>query len=305
MPRNYINEQVIRAIDQSVKPAVSNLVTGADRWIQELDGTKRQWIKDDVQSDALSQIRRIADRHRATQNKKAIADELVTAVNARLAEALLRELSEYVSEASRSVEPLLRLSAADLSDFQDITVDFEQKKGAAARSFSTSVGGIAGVALGTLVPIPVVGNVIGGIIGTTAGNLIGELFVTSESISEVVGVTTGSLMTSAQDVMDRKIADYVDTVVDAAIATIRATKMFAEDVDSVIDEFIKEVRKMRRIAAMNNNPYTQVRENLRQSEPLVSRYVEGDKLHEIQSEIEEKNREDGPSCSRLRSIQRR
>ena len=188
--RNYIDEQVIRAIDQSVKPAVSNLVTGSDRWIQNLDGAKRQEIKDDVQSDALSQIRRIADRHRATQNKKAIADELVAAVNDRLANALLRELSEYVGELSRSVAPLLKLSAADLSDFEDITIDYERKKGAAARSVSASVGGVAGTALGTLIPIPVVGNVIGGIIGTIAGDLIGRLFVNSESVSEVVGVST-------------------------------------------------------------------------------------------------------------------
>ena len=244
--RNYIDEQVIRAIDQCVKPAVSNLVTGSDRWIQDLDGAKRQQIKDDVQSDALSQIRRIADRHRATQNKKAIADELVAAVNARLAEALLRELSEYVGELSRSVAPLLKLSAADLSDFEDITIDYERKKGAAARSVSTSVVGAAGTALGTLIPIPVVGNVIGGIIGSIAGNLIGRLFASSESVSEVVGVTTESLMTSAQGVMDQKIADYVDTVVDAAIATIKATKMFAEDVNSEIDHFNKEVRRIPR-----------------------------------------------------------
>ena len=244
--RNYIDEHVIRAIDQCVKPAVSNLVTGSDRWIQDLDGAKRQQIKDDVQSDALSQIRRIADRHRATQDKKAIADELVAAVNARLAEALRRELSEYVGDLSRSVAPLLKLSAADLSDFEDITIDFERKKGAAARSLSTSVGGAAGAALGTLIPIPVVGNVIGGIIGSIAGDLFGRLFASSESVSEVVGVTTESLMTSAQGVMDQKIADHVDTVLDAAIETIRATKMFAEDVNSEVDDFNKEVRRIPR-----------------------------------------------------------
>ena len=39
---------------------------------------------------------------------------------------------------------------------------------------------------------------------------------------------------------------------------------------------------------MNINPYTQVRENLRRSEPLVSRHGQADKLHAILSEIEEK-----------------
>ena len=39
---------------------------------------------------------------------------------------------------------------------------------------------------------------------------------------------------------------------------------------------------------MNVNPYTQVRENLQRSEPLVSRHGEADRLHAILSEIEEK-----------------
>ena len=146
--RNYIDEHVVRAIEQRVKPRVNDLVALADRCILELDGAKRQQVKDDVETDALSKIRRIVDRHKDSRNKKAIADELHAAVAEKLAEAFDRELRQYVDEVAGVVVALRALSPEDLPDFEDVTIDFERNKGAMARSFSGSLGGAGGTAGG-------------------------------------------------------------------------------------------------------------------------------------------------------------
>ena len=253
--RAYIDEQVIGKIEQLVEPKLTDLVVASDRCIRELDDTRRQQLKDDVATDAESKLRRIVDRHKDTKNKKAIAEELATAITAKLAEAFHRELTRYVDEVAQPLVALLALSADDLDDFEDITIDFEQKKGAVARSLSKSLGGaggaaggaVAGAALGTVVPGigNVVGGVIGGILGGLGGNLagggIGSLFEDEQVISVPVGVSSEQVSSSARRVLDSRIAKYVDTGIDAVIDTIRSMTAFAVQVNSEIDRFKKEV----------------------------------------------------------------
>lgn len=246
--RNYIDEHVIREIDQRVKPTVCDVVTRSDRRIAELDGAKRQLITNDVKVDARSQIRRIVDRHRDSRNKKEIARELTAAVTGNLAAALGRELTQYADEVAGALVPVLELSPEDLADFEDVTIEFEHTTGAVPRSLSSALGGAGaaagGAALGTMV-FPGIGTVIGGVVGSIVGGLagdgIGSLFEKTEVASEHVGVSADRLLTGAQHVLDREIADSVDTAVDAVIATIRASKTFAAEVDCEIDRFKKEV----------------------------------------------------------------
>ena len=252
--QSYIDKQVIGTIEQIVEPQLNYVVAEVDRNIRELEGARRQ-LKDDVATDAESKLRRIVDRHKDTKNKKAIAEELATAITAKLAEAFHRELTRYVDEVAQPLVALLALSPDDLDDFEDITIDFEQKKGAVARSLSKSLGGaggaaggaVAGAALGTVVPGigNVVGGVIGGILGGLGGNLagggIGSLFEDEQVISVPVGVSAEQVSSSARRVLDSRIAKYVDTGIDAVIDTIRSMTAFAVQVNSEIDRFKKEV----------------------------------------------------------------
>lgn len=246
--RNYIDEHVIRAIDQRVKPTVCDLVTRSDRRVTDLHGAKRQQITDDVKADAQSQLRRIVDRHRDSRNKKAITGELQDVVTGKLAEELRRELTQYTDDVAGALSPVVELSPDDLADFEDVTIDVERKTGAVPRSLSAALGGagaaVGGAALGTAL-FPGVGTVIGGVVGSIVGGLfgdgVGSLFKKTEVVSENVGVSADRLLTDAQDVLDSKIAASVDTAVDAVIATIRASRTFAAEVDGEIDRFIREV----------------------------------------------------------------
>ena len=251
--RNYINEDVIGRMSEGVEPALNDLKNRSDRRIEELDSTKRRQIKEEVEADALSNLSRIVDRHKDSKNRSKIADELSAAVTAKLAEAFHRELTDCVSDVADAMLPLLALSPDELDDFEDVTMEFKRKKGAAARSILSSIGGVGaaagGAALGTfLIPVPGVGTLIGSFVGGIVGGLgadrIGKLFEDTEVVTENVAVSGGPLMMSAALLLRRRIATYVDTFIEAAIATVESTRSFAVSVNSEIERFKKEVGEL-------------------------------------------------------------
>ena len=249
--RKYVDEQVLRTIEQHVAPTLNDLIDSSDKTMRELDRAKRQQLKDDVETDALSQLHRIVDRHKDSKNKAAIAAELEAAVTAKLAEGVLREFTRYVDAVEGAVVPLLALSPEALDDFEDVSIDFEQTKGAAARSVAASLGSTgaayAGAAIGTAA-LPgigtAIGAIVGGIVGGFASDRIGTLFERKEIISENVAVSAEALVTSAQRDLKRGIAKYVDSATDALIETIRSTTAFAVEVNSEIDRFKREVGRI-------------------------------------------------------------
>ena len=250
LARNYIDEQVIRTVEERVESPLNDLVALSDRCIHELDGPTRQRLKDDVVADALSKLRCIVEQHKDSRNKQAIADELKAAITGRLAEALDQELTQYVEHSAGAVVPLLELSPNDLADFGDIIIEIKQRKGAVPRSVSSSLGGAggaaAGMALGTLVFPGVgtaIGGLVGGIVGGLAGGGIGSVFEKEEIISQVVGVSGEPLMTSGSRVLTSRIAAYVDSGIDAVVETVRSTAGFAIEVNAEIDRFKRDVQR--------------------------------------------------------------
>lgn len=248
--RNYVVD-ILETTKACVEPALDSLIEQSDCTVRELDGAKRQQLKDEVETDALSQLRRIVDRHKDSKDKEAIADELRATVTAKLAEAIHREFTSYVDAVAGTVVPLLALSSNDLDDFEDISIDFEQTKGTAGRSVAASLGSAGatagGAALGTVV-FPGIGTAIGallgGIAGSIAGDRAGRLFEHTDIVSENVGVSAEALEKSAHRAMKRSITNYVDSATDALIETIRSTTAFAGEVNSEIDWFKKEVGRI-------------------------------------------------------------
>ena len=241
--RNYIESQVFGAIVECVEPVLSDLTERSDRHISRLDSTKRKQFKDEVETDALSKLRRIVDRHRDSKDTKSIANELSAAITAKLAETFHRELTSYEEEVAGAMVPLLALSSDEFDDFEDITMEFERKKGAAVRSVFASLGGTGGAVLGNLL-LPGAGRILGSVGGELLGDEFGKLFEHTEVIIENVAVSDEPLVMSAHHLMRRRIATYVDTYIDAAIKAIRSTATFAGAVKSEIERFKKEVEEL-------------------------------------------------------------
>ena len=249
--RNYIDKEVMGRITENVEPGLDDLIARSERCIRELDGAKRQQIKDDVDTAASSQLRRIVDRHRDARDKRGIAHELGAAVAEKLGDALNSELRRYVDQVATALVPMLVLSPEDMEDFGDITMDFERKKGAAARSVAASVGGVGtalgGAALGTaLFPgigtvIGAIGGVVGGIVGGVAGSGIGSLFEDTEVVSEKIGVSSEPVEESAGRVAKFAIEKQVDAAIDAVIEIIRTNTAFSGTIRIEIDRFKKQV----------------------------------------------------------------
>ena len=252
--RKFVDDQVLKIIDERVKKCAQEVITRSDDSIRELASGRRQRLKDEVETNVLSQLSRIVDQHKDSKNKGLIADDLRAFCNRKLTEAVLGEFAGYVNGVAGAVwllmaVPMTALSAGDLDDFEDVSFHFEQTKGAAGRSVSASLGSAgaaaAGAALGTAV-FPGIGTVIGALLGGVgggfAGDGIGSLFEHTEVVSEKVGVSTEALETSAHRALQRGIAKYVDSAIDALIETIRSTTAFAEEVNAEIDRFKKEVQ---------------------------------------------------------------
>ena len=248
---NFVKTQVLPTIERRVARTLDDLIERSRDIVRQLDSTKRQQIKDEVESEASTAIDRIVDRHKDSQNKQAIVDELAAFVTSKLAEAVGQEFTRYVDTVAQAVVPLVRLSPNAVDDFEDISIEHEQKKGAAARSIFAAIGsggaGYAGAALGTAV-FPGVGTVIGGLLGSIAGGIaadrIGKLVEETEVVSEKVGVSAEALKTSVLQEMKRDVTKYVDSAVDALIDTIRSTTAFARNVRSEIEWFRKEFERI-------------------------------------------------------------
>ena len=241
--RNYIEEHVVGTIEQSVEPALNDVMDRSDLCIATLHSTRRKQVKDEVEAKALSKLRCIVDRHDGPGKKEEIARAISTAVTGNLAFALQRELTSYVDDVARAIVPVMELSPDELDDFEDIIMEVEQKKGAGIRSIVESLGGIGGAALGTLV-FPGVGTTICGIAGGLAGDRIAkELVEDTEIVTESAGVSKGRLMISAHDRISRWIGTQVDAAIDALIGTIRSTTAVAVDVKEEIDRFKTDVEK--------------------------------------------------------------
>ena len=245
--RNYIDNDVMGPITQNVEPGLNDLIARSTRCIRELDGAKRQQIKDDVDTAASSELRRIVDRHKDTRDKNAIAHELGAAVTEKLTEALNSELTRYVDQVAAALVPALALSPEDMADFRDITMDFETTKGAGARSLAGSIGGtgaaVAGAALGTIFPGigTVIGGFVGGLVGSLQGSVIGSLFEYTEVVSEKIGASSERLEASAEREAKCAIEKQVDAAIDAVIEIIRTNTAFAGTIRTQIGRFKKQV----------------------------------------------------------------
>ena len=239
---------MLPTIERRVATTLDDLIERSRDTVRDLDGAKRQQLKDRVESEASAEVERIVDRHKDSKNKKAIVDELSASVTSKLAEAVGQEFTRYLNTVAEAVVQLVAIAPNEVDDFEDISIEFEHKKGAAARSIFTSIGsaglGAAGAFIGTAL-LPVVGTAIGGLLGSIGGGLatdrVGKLFEGADVVTERVGVSAEALEKSALQAVKPKIVKYVDSAMDALIETIRATTTFAGEARSEIDRFKKEV----------------------------------------------------------------
>ncbi len=245
--RNYIENEVLGELEDSVGPKIKELADLSERSIASLHRSK-EGLAAEVKSSAMAALERIVDEHRHDQDTRAISRKFNTAIDEQLAEVLRRELTGYVSDvASRlvSVEGLVSVSSDELGTFDDVMVEVEQVKGRGLQSISASAGSIGGaVATGAIVGsiFPGVGTVIGAAVGGILGSLVGSVvgkafFVETEMVSERVGTSAVSLIEKAERKADAAIRRKVDEVVKSVVEIYQSTRRFADAVSSEIERF--------------------------------------------------------------------
>ena len=248
--RNYIDNEVLGELDDSVVPRIKELTDESERRIASLERSKTGLVAE-VKASAMAALERIVDDHRGDQDVGAISRKFDTAINDGIAAVAKRELNEYVrdlAERLMSVKNLVSVSSDELGTFDEVYEEVGQIKGRAAQSISGSIGGIGGgiaggAALGSVFPGvgTVIGGVIGGILGSLGGSGIGNLFVETEKVSVRVGISTASLMEKAERRAKPVIKRKVDKLVESVVDLYRSTKRFAVAVSSEIEKFKGEI----------------------------------------------------------------
>ena len=248
--RNYIDNEVLGELDDSVVPRIKELTDESERRIASLERSKPGLVAE-VKASAMAAFERIVDDHRGDQDVGAISCKFDAAINDGIATVAQRELNEYVRDLAEilvSVKNLVSVSSDELGTFDEVYEEVEQIKGRAAQSISGSIGGIGGgiaggAALGSVFPGvgTVIGGVIGGILGSLGGSGIGNLFVETEKVSVRVGISTASLMEKAERRAKPVIKRKVDKLVESVVDLYRSTKRFAVAVSSEIEKFKGEI----------------------------------------------------------------
>ena len=244
---NFLNNQVIAPLEKNIKPQVNKLSAETKETINNLNKKKTHFAAE-VTAEVAVEIPNIVNKHKNSQNKEAIADELNIVVESTLNRVLTRELRALVNNIHKVSSTF---SPDGLGDFKDITIDIEQKKGAIGKAVTAGAGGVGGAyggaALGTLI-FPGVGTVvgafIGGFLGGAAGNGIGEYFEETEIIQEKVAVSTEAVIQETTVNVKNLLPELVGNVIDEVIQSISPVESFCLQLSSAIDEFNQDVKNL-------------------------------------------------------------
>jgi len=246
---NFISDKVLAPLDKNIKPKVKKLLDETKDTIHNLNKKKVQ-ISAEITSEVAFEIPNIISKHKSSQNKQKIADDLNATIEKSIGIVIKRELEALVGNIEKVTS---NLSSGALGDFEDITVDIEQKKGAIGKAATTGVAGIGGAyggaALGSLI-LPGVGTVIGGLIGGflggAAGDGIGDSFVETEIVKEKVGISTESIVQQATKNVKKLLPELVGNVIDEVIQSITPIESFCMQLSSAINEFEQEIKVIQR-----------------------------------------------------------
>ena len=121
---NFLNNQVIAPLEKNIKPQVNKLSAETKETINNLNKKKTHFAAE-VTAEVAVEIPNIVNKHKNSQNKEAIADELNIVVESTLNRVLTRELRALVNNIHKVSSTF---SPDGLGDFKDITIDIEQKK---------------------------------------------------------------------------------------------------------------------------------------------------------------------------------
>ncbi len=239
---NYLRDGVLIPLDDNVVPQITNLMDTSNKAISNLK-LKKESIVAEVSLNVVSEIPNLIERHKVSQDKKAISSELNDLTLQYLIDILQRELEEYTNKIN-SIS--CALSPDDLGDFEDITIDIKQVKGSSAKAATSSAVATVGALAGSIIPGvgTLIGTGIGGLIGGWLGSKAGNYFVETETIAEQVGISTEKMIYQTTNTVKQLLPTLINSIVDEIIQSIMSVQLLAKECSNAITEFKKQVNQL-------------------------------------------------------------
>jgi len=242
---NFLTTVVMDSLDKDIRPTIEKLSQDVSETIAKLN-EKKQKISAVITADVTSEVALIVDKHKTDRNKQAIATALNRLISGKINLSLQEELSSLIKNIEQAS---ISLQESNLGDFEDNTISFDRAKGGVAKSITSSAGGIGGAiggaAIGSMI-FPGIGTAIGGflggLLGGAGGAALGDYFVETETITEVVGTSAEKLIDEIINRLNAEVPKQVDSAFTNAIQVLEPVADISNTLKSIMDNFKLELQ---------------------------------------------------------------
>lgn len=242
---NFFQEHVISYLDQHIHPKIQKIKSESEQASQDIQ-SKEQMISNAALINLNEQLVELVERHKDARNKKALVQEINQLVNQEINTQLKRVLSNFVAHVE---EVSTELKEDQLQDFTDQTMNFKRVKGKVAESLAGSggaaAGAAAGAALGSFIPGvgTILGGIAGGIVGGVLGSKAGSFFIETETITEIVGVSTEEIKNSIKKQFKDEVPKQVASAVRQANQAVQAAQDVCHRMEQTLNSFSQQFAK--------------------------------------------------------------
>lgn len=239
---NYLKNSVLVPLKESVTDQLDDLNSALEKEQKTLR-LHESAISTEVVSDVCLEVGKTVERFKESRDVEALSKAINELIEKRLNNVLRRELSGF-TESLMKIES--NLSAEEVGEYEDLTVDIEQVTGKPSKAISGTGGMLAGAALGGM--LGPVGAIIGGVIGAFAGEAAGEaLFVDTHIVKETVGVSTEKVTNSITSKVKENLPALVSSVIKELEKNLDDVREFNSSVRNAIERFESKVEDLRRV----------------------------------------------------------
>lgn len=213
--QNFLKEKMLSMLEKNFLARLKEVEVSIDTTLDTLD-KQAKTITLDIQSEMLILVPKLIEKHAKQKDKNKLVEDINQKLNTLLNQKLSETLGKLVSEIQKISD---QISSDQIKDFENNTIEIEQSKGKVLSTATSILGGLAGgaatgAAVGTLGAGPIgtaAGAIVGGIVGGVSSAFAGEkLFVETETVTEIVGVSSLHVEESLQTYFDQQIPKFVD-----------------------------------------------------------------------------------------------
>lgn len=229
MTLNHLEQDVLGPLNATILPQIAKCRDEAKRGEASLKASAPR-ISAELLGEAIGELPRLLERHKATRDVQALQRELEDFSKAALKTLVEKELQDYAAGMKAA---LLRMQAADQIGYEERTTEIEvvvgSARGAGRRGLGAAGGAAAGFALGG--PI---GGLIGAGVGAFLGGRRGGGGVETETREISLGVSYEKLHATLEQDLRKTLPQAVEELTAQCADSLRRVVEEADRLESIV-----------------------------------------------------------------------